>query len=194
MFEFSDQVFARCSRCCPPTAGRASPGRDHRQVLGGIVWKLHIGRPWRDVPERFGPWQTCYSRLRRRQAYETWPRMWGVLGAGEHGSTDDRRGQPVLAAPVAAARPGLMATPLPRPPSTCRSLGASTVPGRPAAAAPPRSKPGPAPNLANLEVVAVLRAQLPPSPAWARTAGRQERLGDQDQGHMPIQASQQRTW
>ena len=32
---------------------------DHRQVINGILWKLATGVPWRDLPERYGPWQTC---------------------------------------------------------------------------------------------------------------------------------------
>jgi transposase len=31
--------------------------------------------PWRDLPERYGPWQTCYERFRRWQADGTWQRL-----------------------------------------------------------------------------------------------------------------------
>ena len=81
MFELSDQAFARVQPLLPANSRRGRPWRDHRQVLGGIVWKLHTGRPWRDVPVRFGPWQTCYSRLRRWQRDGTWPRIWALLAA-----------------------------------------------------------------------------------------------------------------
>jgi len=47
----------------PPRRGGSY--RDHRQVLNGILWILRTGAPWRDLPERYGPWQTCYSRFRR---------------------------------------------------------------------------------------------------------------------------------
>ena len=36
---------------------------DHRKVLNGILWRLRTGAPWRDVPARYGPWQTCHARL-----------------------------------------------------------------------------------------------------------------------------------
>src|SRR5512132_3924977 len=120
MFELTDQAFTRVQPLLPANSRRGKPWRDHRQVLGGILWKLHTGRPWRDVPERFGPWQTCYSRLRRWQADGTWPRIWALLAAGEHDSGHDRRGQAsqatLPAAPVAAAGAGLMAATPPRPP------------------------------------------------------------------------------
>jgi transposase len=74
MLELTDQAFAHVQPLLPANSRYGKPWRDHRQVLGGIVWKLHTGRPWRDVPVRFGPWQTCYGRLRRWQADGTWPR------------------------------------------------------------------------------------------------------------------------
>src|SRR5678815_3507229 len=46
---------------------RARTGRppaDPRQMLEGIFWILATGAPWRDLPERFGPWQTVYDHFR----------------------------------------------------------------------------------------------------------------------------------
>ena len=44
------------------------PGRPpkwtRRQLLNGIRWRTRVGAPWRDVPERYGPWQTVYDRYR----------------------------------------------------------------------------------------------------------------------------------
>jgi transposase len=117
MFELTDQAFTGVQPLLPNDSRRGKPWRDHHQVLGGILWKLHTGRPWRDVPERFGPWQTCYGRLRRWQRDGTWPRVWAVLAADQAGSRHDRRGQALLAAmPVAAPSAGLMAATPPRPP------------------------------------------------------------------------------
>jgi transposase len=31
--------------------------------------------PWRDLPERDGPWQTCYERFRRCQADGIWQQL-----------------------------------------------------------------------------------------------------------------------
>lgn len=46
------------SRAC---TGR--PPRDRRVLLNGVFWILHTGAPWRDLPERFGPWQTVYHHF-----------------------------------------------------------------------------------------------------------------------------------
>lgn len=40
------------------------PRRDPRVMLNGVMWILATGAPWRDLPERFGPWQTVYHHFR----------------------------------------------------------------------------------------------------------------------------------
>jgi transposase len=32
-------------------------------VVNGILWVLGTGAVWRDLPERYGPWQTAWRRL-----------------------------------------------------------------------------------------------------------------------------------
>jgi transposase len=41
------------------------PPSDPRLMLNGILWILCTGAPWRDLPERFGPWQTVYDHFRK---------------------------------------------------------------------------------------------------------------------------------
>src|SRR5215470_3761259 len=49
--------------------------RVHRQVINAILWKLRTGAPWRDLPERYGPWKTAHERLRTWTADGTWERI-----------------------------------------------------------------------------------------------------------------------
>ncbi|MFJ2907424.1 IS5 family transposase [Streptomyces sp. NPDC087212] len=56
-----------------PVLGR--PRLDDRTVLNGIVWKFRTGVPWRDVPERYGPWTSLHTRFRRWAADGTFDRM-----------------------------------------------------------------------------------------------------------------------
>ena len=37
--------------------------------------------PWRDLPERYGPWETCYKRFARWEADGTWARIEASLHA-----------------------------------------------------------------------------------------------------------------
>jgi transposase len=39
------------------------PPSDPRLMVNGILWILRTGSPWRDLPERFGPWQTVYDHF-----------------------------------------------------------------------------------------------------------------------------------
>ena len=45
--------------------GRGRPWRDPRDVLDGILWILRTGAPWKDLPERYPPYQTCHRRFQR---------------------------------------------------------------------------------------------------------------------------------
>ena len=54
---------------------KRSPWCEHRAVINGILWKLRTGSPWRDLPERYGPWQTCYDRFNRWRRDGTWDRL-----------------------------------------------------------------------------------------------------------------------
>ena len=45
--------------------GKGRPWRDPRDVLDGILWILRTGAPWRDLPERYPPYQTCHRRFQR---------------------------------------------------------------------------------------------------------------------------------
>lgn len=63
-YEVSDVQWAVISPLLPQqTLGR--PGRDPRQLWNGLFWILYSGAPWRDLPVRYGPWQTVYERFRR---------------------------------------------------------------------------------------------------------------------------------
>ena len=58
---------------------RGGRWRDHRQVLNGIVFRVRTGVPWRDLPERYGPWETVYKRFARWQTDGTWTRIEATL-------------------------------------------------------------------------------------------------------------------
>ena len=45
---------------------------DDRRVLNGIFWILRSGAPWRDLPNCFGPYTTCYNRFIRWQRAGVW--------------------------------------------------------------------------------------------------------------------------
>jgi transposase len=38
---------------------------DDRRVINGVFYVLRTGSPWRDLPERYGPYTTIYNRYNR---------------------------------------------------------------------------------------------------------------------------------
>ncbi len=55
------------------------PWRTHRSMVNAILWHLHTGAPWRDLPERYGPWQTVYDRFNRWRQDGTWATILDAL-------------------------------------------------------------------------------------------------------------------
>ncbi|CAA9356045.1 MAG: Mobile element protein [uncultured Gemmatimonadaceae bacterium] len=76
----TDAQWERLSPLLPPQKpGVGRPARDHRTILSAILWVLRTGAPWRDLPERFGPWATAWRRFRRWTAAGIWARALEVL-------------------------------------------------------------------------------------------------------------------
>ena len=76
----TDEQWRRLAPLLPPKRPRTGrPARDHRTVLSGILWVLRTGAPWRDLPERFGPWSTAWNRFRRWTAAGVWARVLAAL-------------------------------------------------------------------------------------------------------------------
>lgn len=80
--EVTDAVWARLAPLLPPQKPRTGkPNHDHRRLVNGILWKLKTGAPWRDVPERYGPWSTVYSRFFRWRRSGLWDRIFAAAQA-----------------------------------------------------------------------------------------------------------------
>ena len=62
-----------------PNKPRGVPRVDDRLVLNGIFWVLRSGSPWRDLPERYGPYTTCYNRFRRWAKAGVWDRVMDAI-------------------------------------------------------------------------------------------------------------------
>lgn len=45
-------------------------------VLEAIIYVMETGCGWHALPERFPPWQTVYTQLRRWQELGLWDQIW----------------------------------------------------------------------------------------------------------------------
>ena len=77
-YELSDRQWERIAPLFPHPTHHGKPGRpagDYRPIVHGILWILHTGAPWRDLPERYGPWQTVWDRFNAWRQDGTWVRL-----------------------------------------------------------------------------------------------------------------------
>ncbi len=73
--ELTDGQWAVIEPLMPRVSGRSRPYRPHRQVVEGSVHRYRCGLAWRDLPERFGPWQTVWKRHARFSRDGTWAKV-----------------------------------------------------------------------------------------------------------------------
>jgi transposase len=64
-----------------PNKPRGVARTDDRRVLNAIFYILRTGSPWRDLPERYGPYTTAYNRYNRWAKAGVWLRIFEALAA-----------------------------------------------------------------------------------------------------------------
>ena len=69
-----------------PNKPRGVPRVNDRRVLNGIFWVLRSGAPWRDLPNDFGPYTTCYNRFVRWRRAGVWGRIMDALATAHDAS------------------------------------------------------------------------------------------------------------
>ncbi|MFE2584010.1 IS5 family transposase [Streptomyces sp. NPDC059378] len=68
----TDAQWGRLEPLLPMSSWRYGRWRDHRRVMSGVLHRIRPGMPWRDLPERNGPWKTVHEQHRRWSADGTW--------------------------------------------------------------------------------------------------------------------------
>ena len=78
--ELTDAQWTLVSPLMPPPS-RGRRWADHRRTIDGVLYWAATGVQWRDLPDRYGPWQTVYERFRRWRDDGTWVRVLRALQA-----------------------------------------------------------------------------------------------------------------
>jgi transposase len=76
----SDDNFERIKGLLPGRAGQ--PGvtaRDNRLFIDAVLWIAKTGAPWRDLPERFGNWNSAWRRFDRWARTGVWRQVFAAL-------------------------------------------------------------------------------------------------------------------
>jgi transposase len=80
-YELTDEQWSRIADEFPGNGKRGGQWKDHRTVANGVLWVLCSGAAWRDLPERYGCFQTVHGRHLRWRRDGTWERVLAGLRA-----------------------------------------------------------------------------------------------------------------
>ena len=75
----TDAEWARLRPLLPARPHTGRPPKDHRGIIDALFWLGRSGAPWRDLPERFGPWHTVATRFYRWTRIGLWDRILAEL-------------------------------------------------------------------------------------------------------------------
>lgn len=72
----------------PKVNGTGRPPVDRRTVVEATAWRFRTGAPWRDMPERFGNWNTIYKNFNRWSDAGVWARVLETVQSRAHKAGD----------------------------------------------------------------------------------------------------------
>ncbi len=79
-YEITDQQWQRIVHLLP--GKKSDVGRtaaDNRLFINAVLWIARSGAPWRDLPDRFGRWNSVYRRFRRWALADIWQKVFEEL-------------------------------------------------------------------------------------------------------------------
>jgi transposase len=78
--ELNEAQWQKLKSLLPPQySHRGRPNLPHRRIVNGILWILRTGAPWRDLPRRYGKWQSVACRFYRWRRAGVWTKVLGML-------------------------------------------------------------------------------------------------------------------
>ena len=89
-YDLTDFEWSVIEPLLPMQAARVKP-KKNRRVLNGIFWVLRTGAPWRDMPERYGPYTTAYNRFNRWRKAAICDRLMDAIVQGARRQRADDR-------------------------------------------------------------------------------------------------------
>src|SRR5215217_2137628 len=75
----TDREWDRLAPLLPRRAWTGRPPKGHRTIVEALLWLAKTGAPWRDLPERYGPWRTVATRFYRWTRSGLWNRILAEL-------------------------------------------------------------------------------------------------------------------
>lgn len=75
----SDKQWEQLQRVLPGTRRGPRGKLGERLFVEAVLYRARTGIPWRDLPERFGPWKTVYNRFDNWSKRGIWERVFKAL-------------------------------------------------------------------------------------------------------------------
>ena len=78
--EISDEHYTRIDELLPGRRGQLGGiAKDNRNFINAVWYVAKTGIPWRDLPERFGKWDTVYHRFNEWSKKGVWQRIFAAV-------------------------------------------------------------------------------------------------------------------
>lgn len=79
-YELTDDEWDRIESLLPGREGDpGGHGEDNRLFVNAVIWIARTGAPWRDLPERFGLWNSVFQRFNRWAKSGVWHKVFRAL-------------------------------------------------------------------------------------------------------------------
>ena len=80
-YDLTGGQWERIQPLLPPekTGKKGRPRKDNRMMLNGMLWMNHSGAQWRQLPKRYGPWQSIYARFAKWCSDGIWEHVFSAL-------------------------------------------------------------------------------------------------------------------
>jgi putative transposase len=78
-YELSEQQWEIIENKLPCQPGYKGKSVDNRLFINAVMYVAKCGIPWRDLPQRFGNWNSVYVRFRRWAKAGIWQRVFEQL-------------------------------------------------------------------------------------------------------------------
>ena len=79
-YELTDEQWKLIEHLLPGKEGDpGAHGEDNRRFVNGVIWIARTSAPWRDLPERYGEWNSVYQRFNRWSKSGVWNRVFQAV-------------------------------------------------------------------------------------------------------------------
>jgi len=128
-YELTDEQWGLIEHLLPGREGDpGAHGTDNRLFVNAVIWVARTSAPWRDLPARFGEWNSVYQRFNRWSKSGVWARVFQacrlpdlevllldstIIRAHQHAASSQKKGRRPSAARGVATAPSCMSRAMP---------------------------------------------------------------------------------